>query len=46
LYQYGRTVAVCNVAGPDIACGLVRRCLAIDYVYFSKGSTARRTGAT
>ncbi|MCP3447350.1 thermonuclease family protein [Bradyrhizobium sp. CCGUVB14] len=35
--QYGRTVAVCAVSGLDIGEWLVRRGLAIDYAYYSKG---------
>ena len=35
--QYGRTVAVCMVSNVDIGDWLVRRGLAIDYAYYSKG---------
>jgi endonuclease YncB( thermonuclease family) len=35
--QYGRTIAVCSSAGLDIGDWLVRRGLAIDYAYYSKG---------
>jgi len=35
--QYGRTVAVCSSASLDIGDWLVRRGLAIDYAYYSKG---------
>jgi hypothetical protein len=37
LDQYGRTVAVCSVSSLDIDDWLVRRGLAIDYAYYSKG---------
>ncbi|WP_445220474.1 thermonuclease family protein [Bradyrhizobium sp. Pa8] len=35
--QYGRTEAVCAVSGVDLSDWLVRRGLAVDYAYFSRG---------
>src|SRR6202171_16557 len=37
LDQYGRTVAVCSIAGDDVAGGLVRNGLALDWPTDSKG---------
>jgi endonuclease YncB( thermonuclease family) len=37
LDQYGRTVAVCSIAGDDIAEWLVRNGLALDWPQYSKG---------
>src|SRR5258707_7354913 len=37
LDQYGRTVAVCSIAGEDIAGWLVRNGLALDWPQYSKG---------
>ncbi|MGY8631319.1 thermonuclease family protein [Bradyrhizobium sp. 14AA] len=37
LDQYGRTVAICTASNLDIGDWLVRRGLAIEYAYYSKG---------
>jgi endonuclease YncB( thermonuclease family) len=37
LDQYGRTVAICLVGTVDVADWLVRKGLALDYTFFSKG---------
>ncbi|WP_315718281.1 MULTISPECIES: thermonuclease family protein [unclassified Bradyrhizobium] len=45
--EYGRTVAVCSSAGFDIGDWLVRRGLAIDHAYYSKGNyRAAQEGAS
>ncbi|WP_312009801.1 thermonuclease family protein [Bradyrhizobium australafricanum] len=37
LDQYGRTVAICSVAGGDLGEWLVRNGLALDWPHYSKG---------
>jgi endonuclease YncB( thermonuclease family) len=40
LDQYGRTLAVCSIAGVDVAAWLVLNGLALDWPVFSKGKYA------